>query len=274
MLPLHPIDSAAVGAAQGSYTLLAGLLITLVVGGLVAARRLSGGVSVWAWGGVAFVLSQAARLPVLTVINALVIGSAAPTPGSGSWFTAVLVASFSAGIFEEGSRAFILSKAARHVRTERGGIAFGLGHAGVEALIFTLLPTVAALLLLGSVADGGAYENLTEESLQQLDAAITFLGNQDIALSLLAFMERLIAVLLHVVLSLFVVRAVTQSPDRGSLIRALVFPVLLHGTANLVTVVLLPAVGVLMAEVAFAGITLAAWAYYVRTRITVQLPHS
>ena len=274
MLPLHPIDSAAVGAAQGSYTLLAGLLITLVVGGLVAARRLSGGVSVWAWGGVAFVLSQAARLPVLTVINALVIGSAAPTPGSGSWFTAVLVASFSAGIFEEGSRAFILSKAARHVRTERGGIAFGLGHAGVEALIFTLLPTVAALLLLGSVADGGAYENLTEESLQQLDAAITFLGNQDIALSLLAFMERLIAVLLHVVLSLFVVRAVTQSPDRGSLIRALVFPVLLHGTANLVTVVLLPAVGVLMAEVAFAGITLAAWAYYVRTRITVQPPHS
>ena len=274
MLPLHPIDSAAVGAAQGSYTLLAGLLITLVVGGLVAARRLSGGVSVWAWGGVAFVLSQAARLPVLTVINALVIGSAAPTPGSGSWFTAVLVASFSAGIFEEGSRAFILSKAARHVRTERGGIAFGLGHAGVEALIFTLLPTVAALLLLGSVADGGAYENLTEESLQQLDAAITFLGNQDTALSLLAFMERLIAVLLHVVLSLFVVRAVTQSPDRGSLIRALVFPVLLHGTANLVTVVLLPAVGVLMAEVAFAGITLAAWAYYVRTRITVQPPHS
>jgi len=274
VLPLHPIDSAAVGAAQGSYTLLAGLLITLVVGGLVAARRLSGGVSVWAWGGVAFVLSQAARLPVLTVINALVIGSAAPTPGSGSWFTAVLVASFSAGIFEEGSRAFILSKAARHVRTERGGIAFGLGHAGVEALIFTLLPTVAALLLLGSVADGGAYENLTEESLQQLDAAITFLGNQDTALSLLAFMERLIAVLLHVVLSLFVVRAVTQSPDRGSLIRALVFPVLLHGTANLVTVVLLPAVGVLMAEVAFAGITLAAWAYYVRTRITVQPPHS
>lgn len=274
MLPLHPIDSAAVGAAQGSYTLLAGLLITLVVGGLVAARRLSGGVSVWAWGGVAFVLSQAARLPVLTVINALVIGSAAPTPGSGSWFTAVLVASFSAGIFEEGSRAFILSKAARHVRTERGGTAFGLGHAGVEALIFTLLPTVAALLLLGSVADGGAYENLTEESLQQLDAAITFLGNQDIALSLLAFMERLIAVLLHVVLSLFVVRAVTQSPDRGSLIRALVFPVLLHGTANLVTVVLLPAVGVLMAEVAFAGITLAAWAYYVRTRITVQAPLS
>jgi uncharacterized membrane protein YhfC len=221
---------------------------------------------------VAFVLSQAARLPFLTVINALVIGSVAPTPGSGSWFTAVLVASFTAGIFEEGSRAFILSKAARHVRSERVGVAFGLGHAGIEALIFTLLPTVAALLLLGSVADGSAYENLTEESLQQLDTAITFLGSQDMGVSLLAFAERCVAALLHVVLSLYVVRAITQSPDRNSLIRALVFPVLLHGTANLVTVVLLPAVGILLAEVAFAGITVAALAYYVRTRANVSAP--
>ena len=272
MLPLHSLDSATIGAAQGAYTLLAGLLFALVVGGLVAARRLSGGVSVWAWGGVAFVLSQAARLPFLTVINALVIGSVAPTPGSGSWFTAVLIASFTAGIFEEGSRAFILSKAARHVRSERVGVAFGLGHAGIEALIFTLLPTVAALLLLGSVADGSAYENLTEESLQQLDTAITFLGSQDTGVSLLAFAERCVAALLHVVLSLYVVRAVTQSSDRNSLIRALVFPVLLHGTANLVTVVLLPAVGILLAEVAFAGITVAALVYYVRTRANVSAP--
>ncbi|MEY3495725.1 MAG: hypothetical protein RI921_1085, partial [Chloroflexota bacterium] len=60
--------------------------------------------------------------------------------------------------------------------------------------------------------------------------------------------------------------------DRNSLIRALVFPVLLHGTANLVTVVLLPAVGILLAEVAFAGITVAALAYYVRTRANVSAP--
>ena len=270
MLPVHAADSAVIGAAQGSYTLLAGLLIALVVGGVIAARRLSGGVSVWAWGGVAFVLSQAARLPVLTIINALVIGAVAPTPGSGSWFTAVLIASFTAGIFEEGSRAFILSKAARYVRTERGGVAFGLGHAGIEALIFTLVPSVAALLLLGSIADGSAYDNLPPESLAQLETAITFLGSQDVATSLLAFTERLFATLLHVVLSLYVVRAVAQSSDRGSLIRALVFPVLLHGTANLVTVLLLPAVGILVAEVVFAAITVAAAIHYLRTRPQVS----
>ena len=265
-------DPVAIDSAQAAYTLLAGALATLVVFGFVVARRLSGGISVWAWGGVAFVLSQAARLPVLTVINALVIGAVAPTPGSGSWFTAVLIASFSAGIFEEGSRAFILSKAARYVRTERGGVAFGLGHAGIEALIFTLVPSVAALLLLGSIADGSAYDNLPPESLAQLETAIIFLGSQDVATSLLAFTERLFATLLHVVLSLYVVRAVAQSGDRGSLIRALVFPVLLHGTANLVTVLLLPAVGILMAEVVFAAITVATAIHYLRTRPKESAP--
>jgi uncharacterized membrane protein YhfC len=272
VLPLHSLDSAAIDAAQGAYTFLVGLIITLLLGGLLAARRLSGGVSVWAWGGVAFVLSQAARLPALTVVNAVVIGAVAPAPGSGSWFTAVLVASFSAGIFEEGSRAFILSKAARHVRTERGGVAFGLGHAGIEALIFALIPAVAALLLLGSVVDGSAFENLDEASLQQLDAAITFLGSQNAGVSLLAFAERCFATLLHVVLSLYVVRAVSQSPHRNSLLRALAFPILLHGAANLVPVLLVPAAGVFMAEVVFAAVTVAAAANYLRTRPNAGTP--
>ena len=272
MLFSSAADPAAIDSARASFTLLAGALATLVVFGFVAARRLSGGVAVWAWGGVAFVLSQAARLPLLTLINALVIGAVAPTPGSGSWFTAVLIASFSAGIFEEGSRAFILSKAARYVRTERSGVGFGLGHAGIEALIITLVPSVAALLLLGSIADGSAYDNLPPESLAQLETAITFLGNQDVATSLLAFTERLFATLLHVVLSLYVVRAVAESSDRGSLIRALVFPVLLHGTANLVTVLLLPAVGIVLAEAVFATVTVAAALHYLRTRPKVSAP--
>ncbi|MFZ9699214.1 MAG: YhfC family glutamic-type intramembrane protease [Candidatus Limnocylindrus sp.] len=270
MLIPSAADPVAIDSAQASYTLLVGALATLVVFGLIAARRLSGGVSVWAWGGVAFVLSQAARLPFLTVINALVIGAIAPTPGSGSWFTAVLIASFTAGIFEEGSRAFILSRAARYVRSESGGTAFGLGHAGVEALVFTLVPSVAALLLLGSIADGSAYNNLSPESLVQLETAITFLGSQDVATSLLAFTERLFATLLHVVLSLYVVRAVAQSSDRGGLVRALVFPVLLHGSANLATVLLLPVVGILMAEALFAAITVAAAIHYLRTRPKVS----
>ena len=77
MLFSSAADPAAIDSARASFTLLAGALATLVVFGFVAARRLSGGAAVWAWGGVAFVLSQAARLPLLTLINALVIGAVA-----------------------------------------------------------------------------------------------------------------------------------------------------------------------------------------------------
>ena len=76
------IGASELAAAQGAYTFMAGALITLVVGGVFIARRLGGGLAPWAWGGVAFVLSQAARLPALTLISALVIGSAAPESGS------------------------------------------------------------------------------------------------------------------------------------------------------------------------------------------------
>ena len=100
---------------------MAGALITLVVGGVIIARRLGGGLAPWAWGGVAFVLSQAARLPALTLISALIIGSAAPESGSATWALSVVVASLTAGIFEEGSRALILSTAAKRVRSEGGG---------------------------------------------------------------------------------------------------------------------------------------------------------
>jgi len=65
---------------------------------------------------------------------------------------------------------------------------------------------------------------------------------------------------------------VAQSSDRGSLIRALVCPVLLHGTANLVTVLLLPAVGIVLAEVVFATVTVAAALHYLRTRPKVSAP--
>ena len=180
------IDAAELAAAQGAYTFIAGALITLLVGGVVAARKLSGSSAPWAWGGVAFVLSQAARLPVLTLVSALLIGSAAPEVGSASWILSVVVASFTAGLFEEASRALILSTAARRLRNESEGIAFGFGHAGIEALIFTLLPSLAAIALLGGAADGSIYSNLPPGSSESLDTAVAFLSGQSFAVAALA----------------------------------------------------------------------------------------
>ena len=260
------VSPEAIASAQGAYTFMAGALITLVIGGVVLARRFGGGLAPWAWGGVAFVLSQAARLPALTLISALVIGSAAPESGSATWVLSVVAASLTAGIFEEGSRALILSTAAKRVRSESSGIAFGLGHAAIEALIFTLLPSLAAIALLSGAADGSIYENLSAESSESLTTAVTFLSGQSFAVATLSITERIFATVLHITLTLFVLRAVQQGGGRGDLARRLVLPIALHTVANLSTVLLLPVIGILGAEVLFAAVTLGVVAYYWRTR--------
>ena len=260
------IGASELAAAQGAYTFMAGALITLVVGGIIIARRLGGGFAPWAWGGIAFVLSQAARLPALTLVSALVIGNTAPESGSATWALSVLVASLTAGIFEEGSRALILSTAAKRVRSEGSGIAFGLGHAGIEALIFTLLPSIAAIALLSGAADGSIYVNLSAESSASLTTAVTFLSGQSFAVATLSITERIFATVLHITLTLFVLRAVQQSGGKSDLARRLVLPIALHTLANLSTVLLLPVIGIVGAEALFAAVTLGVVAYYRRTR--------
>ena len=266
------IGAAELAAAQGAYTFMAGALITLVVGGVILARRLGGGFAPWAWGGVAFVLSQAARLPALTLISALVIGNAAPESGSATWTLSVVVASLTAGIFEEGSRALILSTAAKRMRSEGAGIAFGLGHAAIEAVIFTLLPSLAAIALLSGAADGSVYANLPAESSESLTTAITFLSGQSIGVATLSITERIFATVLHITLTLFVLRAVQQGGGKRDLARRLVLPIALHTVANLSTVLLLPVIGILGAEVLFAAVTLGVVAYYRRTRAALPAP--
>lgn len=260
------IGAPELAAAQGAYTFMAGALITLVVGGLFIARRLGGGIAPWAWGGVTFVLSQAARLPALTLISSLIIGGTAPESGSAMWVLSVFVASLTAGIFEEGSRALILSSAAKRVRSERSGVAFGLGHAGIEVLIFTLLPSLAAIALLSGAADGSIYANLPADSSESLNTAVTFLSGQSFAVATLSITERIFATVLHITLTLFVLRAVQQGGGTRELSRRLVVPITLHTVANLSTVLLLPVIGILGAEVLFAAVTLGVAAYYRRTR--------
>lgn len=260
------IGASELAAAQGAFTFMVAALAALLVGGVIIARRLGGGLSPWAWGGVTFVFSQAARLPALTLVSALLIGGTTPASGSAAWVLSVFVASFSAGIFEEGSRAIILSTAGRRVRSEHAGVAFALGHAGIEALIFTLLPSIAALVLLSGAADGSIYVNLPAGSSDSLNTAITFLSAQSFSVSVLAVIERIFAFVLHITLTLLVIRAVQQGGGVGERVRRLLLPIGLHTLANLSTVLLLPIVGVAGAEILFAAVTLSVVAYYRRTR--------
>jgi len=92
------------------------------------------------------------------------------------------------------------------MRSEGSGIAFGLGHAGIEALIFTLLPSLAAIALLSGAADGSIYANLPADSSESLNTAVTFLSGQSFAVATLSITERIFATVLHITLTLFVLQ--------------------------------------------------------------------
>lgn len=245
---LHLADPLALAEGRSAFVVLFVGAAILVVGSIVAARRLSGGFAPWAWGGLTFVLSQLLRAPFLAVVAGAVTGGAQPEAMSAAWIVLVTAASLSAGIFEEGSRALILSTAGRRIRGERSGIAYGLGHGGTEVIVVALMTSIAAIVLIGGVLDGTLTGNLPAESAAALDQASTLFAAQTIGASLIAIVERVLAMSLHVILALLVLRIVERGGGAGAIARRLALPIAIHASVNLVAVIGAQLFGVLVAE--------------------------
>ena len=254
-------------SAQAAFTLLviSGLLMTVVTA--IATRRSAKSFAPWAWGGVAFILSQVIRLPILAMLSALIIGTGSPDSLSPGWFAAVVLASLTAGLFEEGSRALILSRAARSVRTVSTGVAFGVGHAGVEIFAVLIAPSLAALLIMQGVADQSIFAGLDAAGSTMVAQAAQFLAAQTVGVSLLAIAERLLAITLHVVLALMVMNVVAARRTRMDIARGLALPVALHAMANLLAVVAGALFGAFIAEIALALFVGGAVWYYRRNAV-------
>ena len=167
---------------------------------------------------------------------------------SAAWLVLVTAASLSAGIFEEGSRALILSTAGRRIRGTRSGAAFGLGHGATEVLLVALIPSLAAITLIGGILDGSLLAGLPAESAAALDQAATLFAAQTVGTSLIAIVERLLAMSLHVVLALLVLRIVERGGGRSAIVRRLALPIAIHASVNLVAVIGAQLFGVLVAE--------------------------
>ena len=252
MIPDGLPTTEELASAQYAFTVLiiSGLLI---VGATAIATRLSAkSFAPWAWGGVAFILSQVVRLPILAMLSALIVGTSSPETLSSGWFVSVVLASLTAGLFEEGSRALILSRAARSVRTVSTGVAFGAGHAGIEVVAVLIAPSLAALLIMQGVADRSIFTGLDAEGSTMIAQAAQFLAAQTVGVSLLAIAERLLAITLHVVLALMVINVVVARRTFMDRARGLALPVALHAMANLLAVVAGAHFGAFIAEIALA----------------------
>ena len=246
MIPLA--DPVALETGRVAFAVMALGAVALIAASLVVARRLAGTLAPWAWGGVTFVLSQLLRAPFLALVTGAVVGGSQPAAMSPAWIVLVTAASLSAGIFEEGSRALILATAGRRIRGTEPGVAYGLGHGATEALLIVLAPAIAAIVLVGGILDGSLTANVPADTAASLDQAATLFATQTVGISLIAIVERALAMALHVILALLVMRIVVRGGGRNAIARRLALPIAIHASVNLVAVIGAQLFGVLVAE--------------------------
>ncbi|MDY7078675.1 MAG: YhfC family glutamic-type intramembrane protease [Chloroflexota bacterium] len=200
-------------------------------------------------GAFAFVASQVVHLPLNWALGLVSLPSGGGR-GVALWPLPLmaLVAGLSAGVCEEVARYLVLRFWQRDSRSWTQGVAFGVGHGGVEA-IFTgvlVLITFSNMLILRGM--GPEALGLSGEVLEQVQTQSDAYWSIPWYLPLLGGLERISAITIQIALSLLVVRALTHH-HVGWLLAAI-------GAHALVDGVVVFLVGVGWAPVALEGVVL------------------
>ena len=135
---------------------------------------------------------------------------------NGSTAVYVLYGTIMAGVFEECGRHIVLKYIMKKNRTHENAVLYGIGHGGIEVLAI-LLPTmitylvIAVLFSMGDAEHARSSLKITEETaaaaLPSVQAAAAF----DYAMMAMNVMERLLAMLLHIGLTVIVYYGVVNA---------------------------------------------------------------
>lgn len=233
-------------------------------------RRLPAQWRSWVWGALAFIASQIARTPLLIGLTILSQTAGLNFGAEGNfWFNTLLLA-FTAGLFEEPARYLVLRFLGKETRGWHGAVMFGAGHGGIEAILFVGGAAITNLfLLLNSDALVAQTRAAAPDQADALVAQIQALQGVNIGLIGASLIERVFAIMLHIGLSVMVMRAVE---GRGS--RWLILAILIHGIANTVALVANRFGGVVAAEAVVGVIGLAMLVYTLSQRRSLMAQES
>ncbi|HYE08596.1 MAG TPA: YhfC family glutamic-type intramembrane protease, partial [Patescibacteria group bacterium] len=115
------------------------------------------------WGAIVFLVSQVAtRIPLLTIL------------GKQQWYMEMssniyLIALFlglTAGLFEEVGRYIVMKFFMKKSLSWKSGIAFGIGHGGIEAMVIVGL-TILNYLIMSFMINSGVFESMIAANLPQ-----------------------------------------------------------------------------------------------------------
>lgn len=175
-------------------------------------------------GAATFVVSQMIlRIPLL---NAFANQPWYQAAEANVWLLATFL-SVTAALFEETGRWLAFRYLLPRQRDYKGGIAFGLGHGGIESILLAGSALVANLLLALAINSGTFDTTMAPQLGLEADVIKDQLVNTQPALFLAAGLERVFAMTIHVALSLLVLCGVRS----GQLVYW-VYALLFHTAVN------------------------------------------
>lgn len=246
------------------------LQAVVIFGGVIALavvlrRRLPARWRSWVWGALAFIASQIVRLPLLLALTVFFQQTNIIPRDTNRdvvfWFNTLFLA-ITAGLFEETSRFLVLRFLGKESRGWNEAVMFGAGHGGIEAILIVGGAAISNLFLLANADMLMAQTQAAAPAqAQALAAQIAALQNVGVGVIGASLIERVFAIMLHIGLSVMVMRAV-------QLRRASwwVLAIAIHALANIVALVAQRFGGIVGAEAAVGVISIALLVYTLSQR--------
>jgi uncharacterized membrane protein YhfC len=202
-------------------------------------------------GAAVFLLSQVFHIPFNILMTVLFQRGALPSP-SPEWQVTfnILFLSFSAGIFEEGARYLMYRFWTKEARSWGQGLMVGAGHgAGGEAMIFVGLLLLVNFLAMLAFRSSDLNGLVAPDQLALLQQQVDAYWSAPWYDSLLPAVERALAIVLHLSLSILVLQVFTRKR-----IYWLGLAVIWHAFANALALFVAATWGIYLSEAALAGV--------------------
>lgn len=203
-------------------TLFVSLLLPVILISVLSYRNKGGKlISAWLLGAAGFFVTQILiRLPILTALQTKP-WFASFSENNGFLFAFTLA--FTAGLFELAGR-FVVAKLMQKNLNFKRGLAAGLGHGGIEAMILIGVTYLNNILYIFMI-NNGTFDAVVQEAVTAgVDVSALLLVKEQLiaaspALFLLAGFERILAMTGHVAMSLMVCYGVySGKPGKAALV--------------------------------------------------------
>ncbi|MDD3252132.1 MAG: YhfC family glutamic-type intramembrane protease [Lachnospiraceae bacterium] len=245
---------------------IAGIVFSLIVAwGLPTAlcvvlyRKLKASLPAFFLGCATFFLFALVLEQLLHTLVIFKLGPVSEALKNNIWLYA-LYGGLAAGVFEETGRYLAMRFFLKKNLTKENALMYGAGHGGMEAILILGIPSINNLVSSILLNSGGFVSALAEDAnAQQVMESLMPLGTLPAWQFFLGGAERIIAVALHLALSLLVYRAVKEPAKKGFFVLA----ILLHAAVDAMVVLIANHGSLIFAElVTLAGtvaIGLLAW---------------